>query len=109
MHTSKHNFTNNTDHPIRLFFEPWTFEFDVPPKATYEIVAETQDEAALEVDYGDPVTVVYADPKAKIRLLHEGREVGHIDLPFPEWPNKMSTRGNIKFLFGDAHGKNTGS
>lgn len=61
---------------IKFYLEPWGEEYEMPPDATFDVVAKGPQGGSLEVEFGDDHITVYGWAGSVVSLFHNGTELG---------------------------------
>lgn len=68
--------TNTRAIPITFSLEPWGDAHDMPPGATFELIARGPEGGWLDVEFGEDQITVWGWQDSVVNLYHEGEELG---------------------------------
>lgn len=87
-HIQRLSVSNFYSEPIILSLEPWANELSIPPKVTFEIVAEGPEGDNFEVAYEELRITAYGWSGSVLSVFHEGQLLLGCNIPVPLTPRR---------------------
>ncbi len=88
--------------------EPWGEEVEMPPGATFVVVAEAEQLGSFEVEHSDAAITVWPWPSAVTKVLSKDEEIGvsaGIKRPaVPSVPEGQSVSSFLRSVLGKENG-----
>jgi hypothetical protein len=78
--------SNSYSESVTLCLEPWAYELPIPPKVSFEIVAEGPGGDYLEVAYEELRITAYGWSGSVLSVFHEGQLLLECNIPVPPSP-----------------------
>jgi hypothetical protein len=92
---------NPHDHDVDVWFEPWGMPHKLPSGRAFTVVTTADAEGELEIDRSDQIIMVYAFPSSTLKVFLGDELIDDFSIKFPELPPNMTTKGFVKFMFGE--------
>jgi predicted SnoaL-like aldol condensation-catalyzing enzyme len=91
-HIQRLRVSNSYSKPVTLCLEPWADELLIPPKVSFEIVAEGPEGDYLQVVHEESRTTVYGWSGSVLSVFRDGQLLLECDVPAPRTPPSSNDR-----------------
>jgi hypothetical protein len=93
-HIQRLRVSNFYSEPVTLCLEPWADELSIPPKVSFEIVAEGPEGDYLEVAYEELRITAYGWSGSILSVFHDGMLLLECNIPAPRTPPPSDDRSS---------------